>query len=274
MTLVQLLICGGIILAGYGLLQWPSGLMRKAGILFFCAASALGVYFLTGQWKIGLVVLLGWILFPVSELVYILRKLRVPRERVLEVVPRAPEQFEDLHGLSHDMAQLGFRPVEDCEWYSSMHTQFYRLFVHESEPYHAGLSYIYNEQFGFHFISFSSQDQSGRVWLTWDYPLTYGLKMPPDVALFRALDCETIEELFEQHKEFLAINGVEKQLVTTPVTADAARARLDLALRKQLEYNLQKGILSASRRSQESFRYSWRGTLYVTGQVLRDLVRM
>ncbi|PAW78237.1 MAG: hypothetical protein B9S32_08585 [Verrucomicrobia bacterium Tous-C9LFEB] len=274
MTLVQLLICGGIILAGYALMQWPSGLLRKTGVLFFCGASALGVYYLSGQWWLGFIVLVGWVLFPVSELIYILRKLRVPRDRILEVVPRAPEQFEELHGLTHDLAQLGFRPVEDCEWYSPMHTQFYRLFVHESEPYHAGLSYIYNEQFGFHFVSFSSQDKSGCVWLTWDYPLTYGLKMPPDVALFRALDCETASDLLEQHKEFLAINNVEGGLVPTPVSAEAARARLDLALRKQLDYNLHEGILSPERISQESFRYSWRGTLYVTSQVLRDLVRL
>lgn len=274
MTLVQLLICGGIILAGYALMQWPSGTMRKAGVLFFCSASGLAVFYLSGQWWLGLGVVLGWVLFPVSELIYVLRKLRVPKERILEIVPRAPEQFEDLHGLTHDLARLGFRPVQDCEWYSPMHTQFYRLFVHESEPYHAGLSYIYNEQFGFHFVSYSSQDKTGRVWMTWDYPLTYGLKMPPEVALFRALDCETAEELLDQHKEFLAINNVDKGLVTTPISAEAARSRLDLALRKQLEYNITLGILSPEQISQDNFRYSWRGTLYVTSQVLRDLVRL
>lgn len=274
MTLAQLLICGGIILAGYALLQWPSGAMRKLGLLFFCFASALGVYFISDQVWFGVAMLMGWLLFPVTELVYVLRKLRVPKERILEPVPRAPELFEDLHGLTHDLGKLGFRPVEDCEWYSPMHTQYYRLFVHESGPYHAGLSYIYNEQFGFHFVSFSSQDTTGRVWMTWDYPLTYGLKMPPDVALFRALDCETAEELLDQHKEFLAINNVDGGLVTTTISAEAARARLDLILRKQLEYNLTEGILSPERVSQDNFRYSWRGTLYVTSQVLRDLVRL
>lgn len=274
MTLVQLLICGGIILAGYALLQWPSSLMRKAGILFFCFASGLGVFYISGQWWLGLVVLVGWILFPVTELVYVLRKLRVPRERVLEPVPRAPESFDDLSGLTHDLARLGFRAVEDCEWYSPMHTQFYRLFVHETKPIHAGLSYIYNEQFGFHFVSFSSQDTSGRVWVTWDYPLTYGLKMPPEVALFRALDCELVDELLEQHEEFLAINGVENKLVPTEMTSEAARERLNLTLRKQLEYNIHEGILSPERVTDTSFRYSWRGTLYVTSQVLRDLVKL
>jgi hypothetical protein len=274
MTLVQLLICGGIILAGYALMQWPSAAFRKAGVLFYCLASSLSVYFLTGVWWIGLAVLACWILFPVSELVYVLRQLRVPRERVFEQVRRAPQQFEELNALTNEMAQLGFRQVDDCEWYSPMHTQYYRLFVHESGPYHAGLSFIYNEQFGFHFMSYSSQDLSGRVWMTWDYPLTYGLKMPPEVALFRALDCETPGELFGQHKEFLAINSVEKGLIQTPLEAQAARERLDMTLRKQLEYNIRQGILSPEQLSKDNFRYSWRGTIYVTQQVLRDLVRL
>jgi hypothetical protein len=191
MTVVQLLICGGIILAGYALMQWPSGTLRKVGVLFFCAASGLGVFFLSGQWWLGMGVVIGWILFPISELIYVLRKLRVPRTRVLEAVNRSPVQFDDLHLFTRDLADLGFRQVEDCEWYSPMHTQFYRLFVHESQAYHAGVSYIYNDQLGFHFLSFSSQDTQGRIWVTWDYPLTYGLKMPPEVALYRALDCAT-----------------------------------------------------------------------------------
>lgn len=274
MNLIQLLICGAIIMAGYALLQWPSGTLRKAGILFFCAASGLGVYFISGQWWLGLCVLAGWILFPISELIYVLRKLRVPRVRVLEEVNRPPQHFEDLSGLTHDLAQLGFRQVDDCEWYSVMHTQFYRLFVHDTEPYHAALSYIYNDQFGFHFVSYSSQDADGRIWVTWDYPLTYGLKMPPEVALFRALDCETASELLDQHKEFLAINEVDKRLVGTTVTAESARERLDQTLRKQLEYNITEGILAPEHISKENFRYSWRGTMYVTSQVLRDLVRL
>lgn len=274
MSIVELLICGGIILAGYALMQWPSGTLRKAGVLFFCAASGLGVFFLSGQWWMGLVVILGWILFPISELIYVLRKLRVPRTRVLESISHSPAQFEDLSLFTHDLAQLGFRQVDDCEWASPMHTQFYRLFVHESEPYHAGVSYIYNDQFGFHFISFTSQDKQGRIWVTWDYPLTYGLKMPPEVALYRALDCDSPEEMLEQHKEFLAINGVEAALTVTPASAEAARARLDQTLHKQLEYNITQGILSPEPISKENFRYSWRGTLYVTSQVLRDLVRL
>jgi hypothetical protein len=56
-------------------------------------------------------------------------------------------------------------------------------------------------------------------------------------------------------------------------TAEAARARLEQALNQQIEYNISEGYLApATGADEENFCYSWRGTLYVAGQVLRDLI--
>jgi hypothetical protein len=51
------------------------------------------------------------------------------------------------------------------------------------------------------------------------------------------------------------------------------RARLEQTLNQQIEYNISRGYLApVAGPDTESFSYSWRGTLYVAGQILRDLL--
>jgi hypothetical protein len=62
-------------------------------------------------------------------------------------------------------------------------------------------------------------------------------------------------------------------LVTGGATREEARARLQETLNQQIEYNISRGYLApVTGPDAESFCYSWRGTLYVAGQVLRDLI--
>ena len=110
--------------------------------------------------------------------------------------------------------------------------------------------------------------------MTWDYPLTYGLSMPPTIALYRALHCETAADLYQAHLDFLAVNGLEeKDLAAGDQTPGAARARLEETLNQQIEHNISRGYLAPAASSDaENFSYSWRGTIYVAGQILRDLL--
>ena len=126
---------------------------------------------------------------------------------------------------------------------------------------------------GFHFLAFGSQSPDGRRWVTWDYPLTYGLSMPPNFALYRVLQCENVAELYQSHLDFLAANELKNEdLVAGEKTSQAARARLEQALNQQIEHNISRGYLEPSTNANnENFSYSWRGTLYVAGQILRDL---
>jgi hypothetical protein len=48
---------------------------------------------------------------------------------------------------------------------------------------------------------------------------------------------------------------------------------LEETLNQQVEYNITRGYLAPTKGAdEENFCYSWRGTLYVAGQVLRDLL--
>ena len=98
--------------------------------------------------------------------------------------------------------------------------------------------------------------------------------MPPQTAVYRALQCETTAELYQAHLDFLEVNEVRTaELVPGERTREAARLHLEQTLNQQIEYNISRGYLAPATGSDtESFCYSWRGTLYVAGQVLRDLL--
>ena len=98
--------------------------------------------------------------------------------------------------------------------------------------------------------------------------------MPPNTVVFRALHCQDVAELYQAHLDFLEINEVRADdLVAGDRTREAARGRLEETLNQQVEYNISRGYLSPAKGpEEENFCYSWRGTLYVAGQVLRDLL--
>jgi hypothetical protein len=274
MSQSELLYCLALVLAGFGLFQWESLGARKAGVLCFCAASALTLWFLTGLWWMAFVAMALWILFPISEVIFVLRKLRVPRHRELQDTLPPLKEFPDLREVTQEFEALGYVRVEDCNLTPAIHDQFYRLMVHPEKPVHAIIGHIAHAGFGFHFAMFLSEAQNGRIWATWDYPLTYGLKMPPEVALHRVLEADSAADIEADHLEFLELNHLPHDQLVHQTDVASAKKLLEKTLEHQLAYNIRIGILHAGPASETTFRYSWRGTLYVAGQVLKDLVRM
>ena len=274
MDLREFLGCFVLMAAGLFLLQMEAISFRKIGMGLIWLASGLAAYFLTDSVLLAGMMLLAWIFFPIWEIVFVLRKLRVPRHRELADARPPREAFEELSDITSALVDLGFQHVDECRLKPAQHEQYYRIFAGEDGLTQATVGYIAQGAIGFHFIAFTSNGRDGRRWVTWDYPLTYGLVMPPNIAVFRALHCQDVTELYEAHLDFLEVNDVKPEdLVSGERTAEAARAQLEETLNQQIEYNISRGYLSPStEKDGESFCYSWRGTLYVAGQVLRDLL--
>jgi hypothetical protein len=97
--------------------------------------------------------------------------------------------------------------------------------------------------------------------------------MPPEIAVYRVLQLDSLADLQQAHMDFLEINEISKEmLVTTELSRDAVRARLEKTLSRQIEYNVSHGYLAPDAgEDAENFRYSWRGTWFVAAQVIRDL---
>ncbi|HEY0258073.1 MAG TPA: hypothetical protein VGC39_11565, partial [Candidatus Methylacidiphilales bacterium] len=238
MDLREFLGCFALMLGGLSLLQMEAISFRKIGMGMIWLASGLATYFFTSSVLLAGTMLLAWIFFPIWELVFVLRKLRVPRHRELADARPPREEFEELSDITGALVELGFQNVDECKLKPAQHEQYYRIFASEDGLSQATVGYIAQGAIGFHFVAFTSNSKDGRRWVTWDYPLTYGLVMPPNIAVFRALHCQDVMELYEAHLDFLKINGVKPgDLVPGERTAEAARAQLEQTLNQQIEYN-------------------------------------
>jgi hypothetical protein len=274
LDLPELLACCVLLLGGFYLLQFDTITYRKIGMVLIWLASGLAAYFFSGSVVLGCAMLGAWIFFPLWEMVFVLRQLRLPRHRELADARAPRDEFEELSDMTQALMELGFEQLDECRLSPTEHEQYYRIFATEDGLTQATIGYIAQGAIGFHFVAFTSNGTDGRRWVTWDYPLTYGLVMPPNTAVFRALHCQNVEDLFQAHVDFLKVNEVHADsLVAMERTPAAVRARLEETLNQQIEYNISRGYLSPVKGTdEENFAYSWRGTLYVAGQVLRDLL--
>jgi hypothetical protein len=274
MDLRELYGCIVLLMAGLFLLQLERIAYRKIGMAFIWLASGLAAYFLSGSVALGCAMLGAWIFFPLWEMVFVLRQLRVPRHRELEDARAPRDEFEELSEVTGELVSAGFEQLDECRLTPAEHEQYYRIFSRADGMVQATIGYIAQGPIGFHFVAFSSNGKDGRRWVTWDYPLTYGLVMPPNTAVYRALHCQEVAELYQEHLRFLEANDIpEGEIAAGEQTSEAVRARLEETLNQQIEYNVSRGYLApVSGANEENFAYSWRGTLYVAGQVLRDLI--
>ena len=270
----ELFGCIALLMGGLTLFQFERVGYRKIGLVMVWLASGLGAHALSGSIVLACAMLTAWILFPLWEMVFVLRQLRVPRYRELSDARAPRDEFEELSEMTGAMLDAGFEQLDECRLRPAEHEQYYRIFIRKDGLVQSTIGYIAQGPIGFHFVAFTSQGNDYRRWVTWDYPLTYGLVMPPETAVYRALHCQDVAELYQAHLDFLIANGLPNdQLVAVEPTRDAARSRLEENLNQQIEYNISRGYLSpVTKRDKENFCYSWRGTLYVAGQVIRDLL--
>jgi hypothetical protein len=266
--------CAVLLLAGLCLMNLSAPIWRKLGMGLIWLASALCAYFFTGSVAIAILMMVVWVFVPVWEMVFVLRQLRVPRHRGLADAHPPRDASGELEEVSAELREAGFEKLDECKLNPSDHEQYFRIFDRADGRVQATIGYISQGAVGFHFLAFASHGLDDRRWVTWDYPLTYGLSMPPNFALFRALHCDTAADLYQAHLDFLAANDLkETDLVVSEKTPQAARERLEQALNQQIEHNISRGYLAPTTASDaENFSYSWRGTLYVAGQILRDML--
>ena len=120
--------CAVFLLGGLCLmnLRWP--LARKMGIGLIWLASAAAAYFLTRSMIMAGAMLLAWVFFPVWEMVFVLRQLRVPRHRGLADARAPREAFQELSDLTGELREAGFEQIDECRLNPSDHEQYYRLF--------------------------------------------------------------------------------------------------------------------------------------------------
>ncbi|MFZ4599729.1 MAG: hypothetical protein ACOYNN_13875, partial [Terrimicrobiaceae bacterium] len=116
-----------------------------------------------------------------------------------------------------------------------------------------------------------SRTKDGRVFMTWNYPFAYGLRIPPNIVLNRVAGEGSFGDLAAEHTEFLSRSGVDFVDLREP-SSETARVEIQTELRQQLDHNIACGLLK--RDGADMIRYSVRGMFFLWFQFLRDFVRI
>jgi hypothetical protein len=218
---------------------------------------------------LGAVFASTWFLLPWLEILTRVRRLRLPLDRQLEKCPPPPSsRFPDFSALSDEMETIGFEYVDDVDWKHDDSRHFYRLFYNPEKRASASICLLEQDKFCFFYVTFTSRAADGRVFMTWNYPFSYGMHLLPQTVMNTVDEELSLEELALSHIDFLSKQSDLELLI---LQAPSLRADIERELRTQLEHNIARGILV--RDKNEMIRYSVRGMFFLWGQFLREFVR-
>jgi hypothetical protein len=262
----------GVAVLSVALRSFQTSFSQKAGALGILISSYLAIYFITGSWILGLCAALSWLFLPWLEILTRIRALRLPKEKRLR--PKSPpssEIFPTLNDITHEIENEGFAHVSDAGWDWENYRQFFRLFYKDEDRAQATICLNEQHDLSFYYLRISSRAKGGTIWTTWNYPLSYGLKLTPQFRINRQRPDQSFWQLYQSHREFLRKNSVE---VDTIHALDEERIQVEMEndLRDQIEHNINKGVLKQTPGG--DVKYSWRGMVYLWCQFLLDLVRL
>lgn len=257
-------LCLGLVLMSLALFHSNHAWLRRAGGIILIGTSGLALWFWTQNWIVAALGISAWFVLPVGQAVWMARRLRLPAKRKLETGSIDDEEFSEIIEFASQLKKLKFKWDGDYWLKPSPGQQGYRLFTHTEKPVYAAAAVVQYGMAGLMYTIFATQEENGTTWLTWDYPLAYGLKMPPNVMMHRCLEAVSVQQLYEQHLEFISLNAVVAQPATQPV------AFFEQLFSATIDYNVRAGLLRFSKSNE--INYTWRGTAFVSWQVLRDVV--
>ena len=200
----------GVAVLSVALRSFQSSLSQKIGALGILISSYLAVYFITGSWILGLAAAAAWLFFPWLEILTRIRALRLPKEKQLRPKNAAlPDVFPTLNEITHEIESAGFAHVNDAGWDWQDYRQFFRLFYKDDDRAQASICLNEQHDLSFYYLRISSRAKNGIIWTTWNYPLSYGLKLTPQFRINRQRPDQSFWQLYQSHREFLRDNSVE-----------------------------------------------------------------
>jgi hypothetical protein len=114
-------------------------------------------------------------------------------------------------------------------------------------------------------------EEDGIIWTTWNYPLSYGLKLSPAFRINRQRADRSFWQLDQSHRQFLQRKRVDPADIE-PLDEEQIQTDIERDLRDQIAHNIHKGVLKQT--AAGDVKYSWRGMIYLWCQFLVDLVRL
>lgn len=268
----EFLFFAGLVVLTAACFSFAHPLLRRLGLLSMAATVFAAGYLPSRNAWIGAACVAALLMLPWIEILLRIRKLRLPlRKQLRQAMPPARDMFPDLGDITGEIEAAGFERAADLGWEMDGYRQFLRLFANPEKREEATITYVEQNQIGFHFASVTSRGPDGAVFITWNCPVPSSLKTLPTVHLNRMAGELSFEALLGGHEAFLAERGLARE-VLQPVDPDSVRVSVERDMESQMQHNLRVGLLE--REGEEHGRYSWRGMLFLWFQCLRDIFRL
>jgi hypothetical protein len=270
--LFGLLLTLGVGVLSVALRSYQTSFAQKAGALGILITSFLAVYFITGSIAWGVAGAASWLFLPWLEILTRIRTLRLPKEKQLR--PKSPPSaslFPGLDDISREIESEGFAHVTDAGWDWEDYRQFFRLFYKGDDRAQATICLNEQHDLSFYYLRISSRAKNGLIWTTWNYPLSYGLKLTPQYRINRQRADQSFWQLYQSHRDFLRRNRIET-VGLDALDDEAIQSAIESDLREQIAHNVGAGVLKPAEGNE--VKYSWRGMIYLWCQFLLDLVRL
>lgn len=269
--IADLLLVLGVGVFAVALRSTGNPIAFRLGTFGLVGTSFLAGWLLGGSLPLGVVFASTWFLLPWVEILTRVRRLRLPIDRSLSKSPPPPAgRFPVFADLSDEIEELGYEHAEDVDWKHGEGRQFYRLFIHPIERTVASVCLVEQGDVAFFYVALSSRRPDGSLHMTWNYPFSYGMHLPPHTTVNRIDDSAGIPEMAESHAGWIKSCGLGPRDFEEP-RADMLRGQMEAELRRQLEHNIACGILT--RDGTDTIRYSVKGMFFLWSQFLREFVR-
>ena len=268
------LIVLGVIVLAFALRSYAHPVPRKLGAVAILVATYLAAYFLAGRSHVaGGIAVLAWFLLPWIELLTRIRRLRLPvRKSLTHRPPPNSRQFPHLAEFTEEIESAGFDHTDDAGWEWEGLKQFFRIFYHAESRTQAAICLNEQSHLSFAFITITSRSADGRTFRTWNYPFSYTMKLAPEMLMNRVPQAASFAALLGEHRDFLERQGVGPDSLVDE-DPEKLPELMEIETSGQIKHNLDRGLIAVAE-DPETFRYSWRGLIFLYGQLVKDMVKL
>lgn len=271
MMLSNFLLVAGVFVLAMALRTFRSPTLYRLGSLCVVLGSFAAGWLLGGSLALGTACGAFWLLLPWVEILTRLRRLRIPEDRVPEpCIAPSRSTFPGLEEFTTEIEEAGFEEVADLGCEECGGRIFWRIFRSPGGHTQAAICLTERPEISFYYLTLTSRLKCGRVFMTWNYPLTYGLKFSPNLEVRRVEGDESFAVLVENHRKWLAWHGIS-EISAEAVEPSRLPEILQNDFRAQIRHNLAVGLLRED--ADHFIRYTWRGMLYLWLEFLRDFFR-
>ena len=272
----KILIVIGVVVFAIACRTYQTPLIRRLGGLAILAASFLGPYFARGSLAVGVLGACFWFILPWFEILTRIRAMRLPLERELEERwPPRGQNFPELDTLTEEIEEEGFEQLADTGWSWEGMDQFIRVFFREEDRLQAAIFFTEQEGMSFYHTGLITRTSEDRHLLTWNYPFSYTMLLPPGMQMHRVSTSDDpaggFSKLVRAHLEWLAVEAIDPAS-SLPLTAEELDEVMRQDMRRQVEHNLDEGIIMLA--DEGTFRYSVKGYFFLWTRIVLDMLRL